>query len=690
MQLLKFYKILPVMDHSTTTNRLINSTSPYLLQHAHNPVDWYPWGDEAFSKARQDDKPVILSIGYSSCHWCHVMERECFEDARLAAIMNDHFVSIKVDREERPDVDQVYMDAVQAMGMQGGWPLNVFLTPDLKPFYGGTYFPPEQWERVLKNISNVYSQKREEVENSAEELTHALATSEIRKYQLGLSEDPFNTKLPDDVYEKMASHFDRKHGGMDKEPKFPMPGSWLFLLKYAKITNNEPALDHLRFTLERIASGGIYDQAGGGFTRYSTDKEWMVPHFEKMLYDNGQLLSLYSEAYTATRDPFLKDVISRTVSWMEREMLDKNGGFYSALDADSEGEEGKFYVFTLEEIRQALPGELASLAEEFFNLTPEGNWEHGKNILHSELTPEQYAKKHDLPLNELNRHLEQIRHKLFNFRESRVHPGLDDKMLTSWNALAVTGLADAYKATGEKHYLDLALGTADFIERELFSEGVLFRTYNKGRAHINAYLEDYALYIQSLIRLYEVTFNEKHILEAKALTERVIADFFDQEEGLFFFTSTASEELIARKKEIFDNVIPSSNSVMANNLYLLSLYFDEKSYYEMAENMVRRVARQLVKEPVYLSNWAILYLLMSRPTAEIVIVGDNYEKFRQDLERHYLPNKVIMGSKTEGTLPLMVNRTSVTGRTTVYVCYNKACKLPVYAVEDALQQLQQR
>lgn len=675
------------MEKSTTTNRLINSTSPYLLQHAYNPVDWYPWEKEAFEKARKEDKPIILSIGYSSCHWCHVMEHESFENNAVAELMNNHFVSIKLDREERPDVDQVYMDALQAMGMNGGWPLNVFLTPDLKPFYGGTYFPTDQWQRVLTQINNVYEKKKDEVMASADDLAAALSTSEIHKYKLGISEKDLTPEILDDAFDKMASRFDRVRGGIDKAPKFPMPSVWLFLLKYAKMTENHAALDYLKLTLNRIASGGIFDQAGGGFARYSTDKEWLAPHFEKMLYDNGQLLSLYAEAYNATGDDYYKEIISRTVDWLEREILDKNGGFYSALDADSEGEEGKFYVFTSEEIDQVLSPELVLLTKDFFNISAEGNWEHGNNILHSEKTPEEYAKANNIELNDLQEQLKEIRQTLLKYRETRIRPGLDDKVLTSWNALTISGLADAYRATNDIRYLNMALATVNFLRQHLFSNGKLLRSYNKNHAHIDAYLEDYALYIQSLIKMFEVSFDDSYLSEAKKLSDHVISNFFDEEEGMFFFTSSGSEALIARKKEIFDNVIPSSNSVMATNLYLLSLYFDKKPYHEMAEKMVRRVSEQLSNEPVYLSNWAILYLLMSRPTAEIVIVGDQHEEFRQELEKHYLPNKVIMGGKTEGILPLMENRPTKGGKTTMYVCYNKTCKLPVNSIEQALKQL---
>ena len=670
-------------DHQA--NRLVKSSSPYLLQHAYNPVDWYPWGEEAFSKAREANKPIILSIGYSSCHWCHVMERESFENDNIAEVMNQYFVSVKVDREERPDVDQIYMDAVQAMGMNGGWPLNVFLTPDLKPFYGGTYFPPQQWLQILSRIAKVYETKHNEVIESAEQLTTALATSEVHKYNLALSESTFDEKILNEAYAKLSSKFDRREGGVDKAPKFPMPTIWLYLLRYHNMTNDQEAMDQLKLTLNKMALGGIYDQAGGGFSRYSTDKEWLVPHFEKMLYDNGQLVSLYSEAYKISGDALYKHVVYQTTEWLEREMMHENYGFFSALDADSEDEEGKYYVFTKEEIEKLLPKKLASLAVDFYNINEKGNWEHEKNILHSKYTPEEYARINNIDITELKQDLQQILETLRKEREKRVAPGLDNKILASWNALMNVGLTDAYRAFGDEKFLKLARQNMDFMLNNMIYDGILQRTYKVDGSHLDAYLEDYAAFIKALINLYKVTFDQYYLDQAKKHTNLVIDKFYDPNENMFFYTSGESTELIARKKEIFDNVIPSSNSIMATNLYLLSLYFDEENYKGIAEKMLRRVSDLISNEPIYLSNWAILYYYMNQPTAEVVIVGDNFKDFQKQLFSRYHPNAIFMGSKNEGTLPLMKNRAAKNGETTIYVCFNKTCKLPVTDVSKALE-----
>lgn len=668
-------------------NRLIKTSSPYLLQHAYNPVDWYAWGGEAFKKARGENKPIILSIGYSSCHWCHVMERESFENDDIAKVMNEHFVSIKVDREERPDVDQIYMDAVQAMGMNGGWPLNVFLTPDLKPFYGGTYFQPQQWLQILMRIASVYKNKHDEVVESAEQLTTTLAASEIHKYNLSLSKEEFNKKSLDQAYKKLASKFDRELGGTDKAPKFPMPSIWLFLLRYFEMNKNMEALDQLKLTLDKMALGGIYDQAGGGFARYSTDKEWLVPHFEKMLYDNGQLVSLYAEAYNTTGDPLYKHVVYQTVVWLEREMLHDKGGFFSALDADSEGEEGKYYVFTKDEIEQILPKDLSALTIDFYNIKENGNWEDGKNILHADHSPEAYAEKNELIPDEVKSKLEEINNSLMKERIKRVAPGLDNKILAGWNALMNIGLTDAYRAFGDEKFLKLAEQNINFINDHMINEGVLQRSYKENGTRIDAFLEDYAVYIQALIKLYEVTFNEQYLSQAKEQMDYVIKHFYDNNEDMFFYTSAASEQLIARKKEIFDNVIPSSNSIMGINLHFLSLYYDDANYKTMAEKMLRRISDLIADEPVYLSNWAILYYYMSIPTAEVIVVGDDYKSYQKELFKYYHSNMIMMGSSKGGDLPLMQNRIAVDGKTTIYVCFNKTCKLPVHKVEEAAEQI---
>jgi uncharacterized protein len=668
-------------------NRLINESSPYLLQHAYNPVDWYPWGKEALQKARAEQKPIIVSIGYAACHWCHVMEHQSFERAEIARVMNDHYVCIKVDREERPDVDQIYMDAIQAMGIQGGWPLNVFLNPEAQPFYGGTYFPPEQWLQVLHNVAEAYRNHRDELDRSAQQFVQHLNTSDLAKYGLQQPEPDFTAPDFHLLFYNFSLRFDRSRGGLGQAPKFPMPANYAFLLRYHHYAKQPAALEHTVLTLQEMAYGGIYDQAGGGFARYSVDADWLVPHFEKMLYDNGQLVSLYAEAYAVTRNPLFKDVVYETIAFVERELRSPEGGFYSSLDADSEGEEGKFYVFTRQELISLL-GEEEPLFSQYYNITAEGNWEHGNNILHRKVNDEAFAAAHQLDLRGLQSLVKGWKAKILAARAQRVRPGLDDKILTSWNALMLKGLADAYQVFGEPAFRELALGNARFLQQQLGQGQGLFHNYKNGQATIAGFLEDYALLIQAYIRLYEVTFTESWLLEARRLTEYVLAHFLDPEESLFFFTDQTGEKLIARKKEVLDNVIPASNSVMATNLHLLSLFFDEPAYRHLSDAMLAQVKPLVVKEPSHLANWASLYALKLKPTAEVAIVGEQAEPYRAELGGHFYPNAIRMGTATESDLPLLQDREPLYGETTLFVCYNKACQLPVHTVAEALQQLE--
>ena len=672
-------------ENGKKANRLINSTSPYLLQHAYNPVDWYPWGEEALERAKEEDKPIIVSIGYSSCHWCHVMEKESFENDSIARLMNEHFVCIKVDREERPDVDQIYMDAVQAMGLGGGWPLNVFLTPDQKPFYGGTYFPPAQWANLMGSIHKAFNEKREEIEKSANDLTNALSTSEIIKYRLKETDQQFEVSALDSMFNIMQSKFDRIDGGFDKSPKFPMPNNWLFLLRYHYITKNQEALDHIKLTLNQIARGGIFDQIGGGWARYSTDAEWLAPHFEKMLYDNGQLVSLYSEAYQITNSELYKEVVYKTIEWLEREMLDESGGFYSALDADSEGEEGKFYVWSEQELDEILDAD-AKLIKKYYDITTQGNWE-GKNILRRLETEEEFAEAFSLSPEKLKAKVSAAREKLMKAREKRIRPGMDDKILAGWNGIMLKGLIDAFEAFNEPSFLSLAEKNAIFLVSKMMDDGALYRSYKEGTASIDAYLEDYAYVIDGLSALYQVTFDEKWLQHAKDLTQYTLEHFYDEKEGLFFFTDNSSEKLIARKKEVFDNVIPASNSQMALNLYQLGVIYDNEDFKEKSKSMISKMADLMKEEPAYLTNWGILYAYMSTPTAEISIVGPKAKEVQQRFVKRYLPNKVVMGADEASDLPLMEGKHAMNGETTIYVCYNKTCKLPVTSIERAYEQL---
>lgn len=668
------------------TNRLIHATSPYLLQHAHNPVDWYEWGEEALTKARKEDKPILVSIGYSSCHWCHVMEHESFENEDVAAIMNENFVSIKVDREERPDIDQIYMDAVQAMGMNGGWPLNIFITPDQKPFYGGTYFPPANWSQLLLQISKVYKERRGDVNKSADDLARKLTASDLDRFRQSDKNPEFTDQGMEAMYQSMASKFDNQWGGFDKAPKFVMPTQWLFLLRHYIKTKNQHALEMVELTLKKMAMGGLYDQVGGGFARYSVDGKWFAPHFEKMLYDNAQLLSLYAEAYQITHDNFYKRVVYETVNWLKREMTSEEGGFYSALDADSEGVEGKYYVWTkseLENITQHQPEWLA----DYYSLADSGNWEHGNNILFIEEWENDFLKKHQLTAQQLHTALGVAKEKLFNEREKRTKPGLDDKVLTGWNAMTIQGLLDAYSAFGDDAFLELAINNMQFLEKNLIDEKV-HRSYKGKRSPTEGFLEDYAFLIQAYTSLYQSTFDEAWLTKADKWTDYVQSHFYDSKEGYFHFSGNKAEKLIAQKKEIFDNVIPSSNGVMARNLFHLGIILDNAEYQSQAHKMVAEISELIIGEPAYMSHWAILYSEMTSPMAEIVVVSPKLKTVAKELRINYLPFSLLMGTSSQSSLPLLAEKTNPDGQqATLYVCFNKTCKLPVPGVKQALKQI---
>lgn len=680
-------------------NQLQYETSPYLLQHANNPVDWYPWGDEALTKAVEEDKPILVSIGYSACHWCHVMEHESFEKEDVAWVMNEHFVCIKVDREERPDVDAIYMDAVQAMGVQGGWPLNVFLMPDAKPFYGVTYAPTKNWLHLLGSIRSAFDEHRNDLAQSAEGFATELNLTDTERYGLTQNDPLFSTETLEVLYRKVSVKADDEKGGMRRAPKFPMPSVWRFLLRYYDVTvstaaGNEAALHQVRITLDRMALGGIYDQLGGGFARYSTDADWFAPHFEKMLYDNGQLLTLYAEAYSLTKSPLYRHVVYQTIGFAQRELLSPEGGFYSALDADSEGVEGKFYTFTTVELRDTLGADYDWFAE-LYTITDEGNWEHGpgvdsRNILHRTERDEDFAERMGWSMDDLNIRLAATHVRLMQVRNERIRPGLDDKILCSWNGLMLKGLATAYRVFNEPEFLTLALRLAYFIQKKMRDSrnGRLWHTYKNGRARQAGFLEDYAAVIDGLLALYQATFAENWLTEADQLMQYVLANFSDagsNETGpdpMFFFTDKNGEELIARRKELFDNVIPSSNSMMAENLYLLSLLLERPDYAERADQMLGRIQPLVQQNADYLTNWATQFALRIRPTAEIAVIGPEAEQLRAELDAEFYPNKVLSGSSEKSDLPLLQHRGPIDGKTAVYVCYNRACQLPVTSVAE--------
>ncbi|UCH95238.1 MAG: thioredoxin domain-containing protein, partial [Candidatus Aminicenantes bacterium] len=686
------------MEHKNKyTNHLINESSPYLLLHAHNPVDWYPWGQEALKKAKKENKLLIISIGYAACHWCHVMEEESFSNEGVAEVMNKYFVSIKVDREERPDIDQVYMDAAQMLTGQGGWPLNAIALPDGRPIFAGTYYPKQQWVRILKKVHELYKAKPQQVEQQAENLTKGIRTANAVNFNPEKPE--FDPKTPDQIVDNWKKVIDFEWGGERRAPKFPLPIGYRYLLAYHYLTQNsggdstlsKKALEAVKVTLDRMAMGGIYDQVGGGFARYSTDEYWKVPHFEKMLYDNGQLVSLYSYAYQLTKNPMYKTIVYETLEFVARELTSPqvpNGGrgFYSSLDADSEGEEGKFYIWPKTEIQNLL-GKNAPLIIDYYNVTDNGNWEKGHNILFRTKADEIFAADKKIDVQQLRERLAKAKKQLLAARCQRVRPPLDDKILTAWNALMLNGYVDAYRVFNDKKFLKRALENAGFIVNHMLSDnGRLNRNYKDGKSSINAFLDDYAFTIQAFISLYQATFDEKWLFTAEKLLKYTLDHFYDKKSRMFYYTSDQDPELIARKIEIPDNVIPSSNSQMAVNLYLLGEYFYNEDYIRKSKQMLNNVKSDLVRNGPYYANWALLLTYFIHPIAEVAIVGDEWEARRKELDRYYLPHMILMGGKTEGKLPLLEGKL-IKGQTTIFVCKNKACRLPVTDIKQALLQL---
>lgn len=674
----------PTNSMGNKQNRLIHSSSPYLLQHANNPVDWFEWGDEALQKAVTEDKPILVSIGYSSCHWCHVMERESFEVEEIAQVMNQFFVCIKVDREERPDIDQVYMEAVQAMGIHGGWPLNVFLTPDQKPFFGGTYFSPQGWVQILQNIHNAYAGNRKELDQRAEELALHLLRSDVERFKQPTSNPEWQQDIQT-LYNKLESTFDRRWGGMDKAPKFIMPSVWLLLLRYYHIANNPAAVQHINLTLNKIAQGGIYDQVGGGFARYSVDGHWFAPHFEKMLYDNAQLLSLYAEAYSITNDDAYKNTVYETFDWLLREMTHDNGGFYSALDADSEGVEGLYYVWTKEELEQIL-GADEKIISDYYGVTTDGNWEHGRNILKRDGSDKEFLTKHNLHQDDWKVTLKQTKAKLLHHREKRIKPGLDDKMITAWNAMTVCGLADAYCVFADEKFLEVALKNIQFVEKELMMGTQIYRSFRGKRSATQGFLDDYAYIIKAQLRLYQVTFDEHWIHRAAEFIQHTLEQFYDPNEGFFYYTSTNAEALITRKKEIFDNVIPSSNAIMAQNLHYAGTLLDKEDWKLIASTMTNSLAHIIKSEPNYMSQWAIVYTEINKGMQEVLLMGNGFQALRVQLQKEFHPFILVQGSSGASKLPLFEGKRPSEGRDTIFVCYQKTCKLPVHTLEEAKKQ----
>ncbi|MCS6905114.1 MAG: thioredoxin domain-containing protein [Bacteroidia bacterium] len=671
-------------------NALIFETSPYLLQHAYNPVEWYPWGPEALQKAKAENKVMIISIGYSACHWCHVMEKECFEDPEIAQIMNQYFVNIKVDREERPDIDQIYMDALHVMKGSGGWPLNCFATPEGKPIYGGTYFPKSHWKHILLQIASQWYHEKEKLIAHAERITQSLSSLDYVDGPNQENKLSFQKESLDEAFLRLKASLDNVHGGTQRVPKFPMPVLWEFLLKWGHLNCEESAIRAVELTLEKMAYGGIYDQIGGGFARYSTDQIWLVPHFEKMLYDNAQLVVLYTHAWQKTYIPLYRQVVVETLDFVERELTSSEGGFFTALDADSQGEEGKYYVWTTQEI-EAILGEKAALLSLFYNFQQRGNWEEGKNIPYRTRSEAEFAELTGRDREEFEKWLQEAKQKLLQIRLQRPRPTLDDKIITSWNAMMNKAYTTAYRALGETHYLQKAETNMQFLLSNLYVKSeILFRTWKNGKAKIPAFLDDYAFLIDALLSLYQATFNEEYIEIAEKLLQQALVSFEDKNSALLFYTANTNEPLITRKKEIQDNVIPSSNAIMAHNLLTLAHLLSKEEYEQKAIQMMRAVVEEAIKYPAAYAHWLLLLSRFIFPDYEVAICGPDYKRKRADFEYNYLPNVILLGigGKNNGhsKLPLLQHKW-VDEKTQFFVCQNKTCQLPVDSVSKVLDMI---
>lgn len=671
------------------TNNLINETSPYLLQHAHNPVDWHAWNDETLELAKKENKLLLISVGYAACHWCHVMEHESFEDSAVAAIMNENFINVKVDREERPDVDQVYMDAVQLLTGSGGWPLNCVALPDGRPIWGGTYFPKDNWTNALIQLADLYKNEPEKAEEYAAKLTEGIKQSGL----ITLNEDEaiFDKEELQSAIDAWLPTMDLKNGGRKGAPKFPMPGNLQFLLRYAVQSQNQDMMDYVNTSLTQIAYGGIFDHVGGGFARYAVDDHWHVPHFEKMLYDNAQMVSLYSNAYLVTKDPLYKEVVYETIDFVEAELYKDIGAFYSSLDADSENEEGEleegaYYVWNKEQL-SSLMGEDFTLFANYYNVNGYGKWEEDKYHLIRSVSKTEFCKENSVSEEDLNLKIEKWKGLLLKERNKRDRPRLDDKTLTSWNALMLKGYVDAYRVFNDQKFLDVALKNAQFIMNNMTKEdGGLFRNFKNGKSNIEAYLEDYAVVSDAFISLYEVTLDEKWLKNAKQFTDYTFDHFYDEDSKMFFFTSNNQTGLISRKVETDDNVIPSSNSIMANNLFKLGHYYSNKHYADNAKAMLNNVKENAISYGSGASNWLNLYSNYLGEYYEVAIAGPDAKLKLKELNAIYIPNKLIVGSTSESSLPLLAYKYNES-ETTIYVCIDGACKLPVTETEKALKQL---
>lgn len=674
------------------TNDLIHESSPYLLQHAHNPVDWKPYGEKVLEQAKKEKKLMIISIGYAACHWCHVMEHESFEDTTVADVMNKHYISVKVDREERPDVDQTYINAVQLMTGSAGWPLNVITLPDGRPVWGGTYFRKKDWINALEQIQNIYQEEPEKLIAYANRLEEGLKNIDL--IHLNTEDVDLKNYPTESIIKKMSQSFDRENGGSKGAPKFMMPSNLEFFLRYAVEKNDKDLLNFTTLTLDKMAFGGLYDQLGGGFARYSTDEKWHVPHFEKMLYDNAQLVSLYSNAYAVTKKPLYKEVVMETLEFVKEELTNSEGGFYSSLDADSKNEEGKleegaFYVFTSEELQKLL-NEDFKIFQEYYNINSYGKWEKDHYVLIRKKTDSEIEKEFSITSEVLQQKKKSWKNTLLEHRNKRPKPRLDDKTLTSWNAMMLKAYVDAYKVFDENEYLESALKNANFIsEKQLRKNGQLFHNYKEGKTSINGFLEDYAFTIEAFIDLYQVTLDEKWLKLSKNMADYAQTNFFDTEKHMFYFTSKEDPAIVTRNFDYRDNVIPASNSVMAKNLFVLSKYFENTGFDEISHQMLKNILNEISEYPRGFSNWLDLISNYQNDFYEVVVVGKNASEKIKELNRNYLPNIIIAGSTSESEDPLFQNR-YVPGETLIYICVNNACKLPVSTTETAIKNLNKK
>lgn len=680
------------LETHSFTNDLIHESSPYLLQHAHNPVDWKPYNEATLKQAKQEKKLMIISVGYSACHWCHVMEHESFEDSTVAAVMNAHFISVKVDREERPDVDQIYINAVQLMTGSAGWPLNVITLPDGRPVWGGTYFKKNDWINAIEQIQEIYREEPEKLIAYANRLEEGLKSMDL----VHLNTDDVDSKnYPTaSIIKKMSQTFDHEYGGNKGAPKFMMPNNLEFLLRQAVEKNDKSLLDFTTLTLDKMAYGGLYDQLGGGFARYSVDERWHIPHFEKMLYDNALLVSLYSNAYAITKNPLYKEVVMETLDFVKQELTNSEGGFYSSLDADSKNETGKleegaFYVFTAEELQKLLKDDF-NIFQEYYNINNYGKWENNHYVLIRKNSDSEIEQEFGITSEELQQKKQHWKNILIPYRNKRSKPRLDDKTLTSWNAMMLKGYVDAYKIFGEDEYLEIALKSANFIaEKQLQKNGQLYHNYKDGKSNINGFLEDYAFVIEAFIDLYQVTLDDKWLTLSKSMTDYAKTNFFDEEKHMFYFTSKEDPAIVTRNFDYRDNVIPASNSVMAKNLFVLSKYFEETGFDEISQQMLKNVLDEIEQYPLGFSNWLSLLSNYQNNFYEIVVVGKEASRKVKELNKNYLPNIIIAGSEKESEDALFLNR-YVAEETLIYVCVNNACKLPVTDTETAIKTLNKK